>query len=246
MLKLKLFCFPYAGGSAAIYARWKSYLNMDSCIELIPIELAGRGKRISEPLNHDLEEVVEDLYQKIKSGITNGPYAFFGHSLGGLLIYELAQKIKGLNIRQPVHLFFSGKSAPDIAGPVRNKYHLMDDNEFKQEVIKLGGTPPEFFEHPELTDLFLPMLRNDFRLADTGFAQRRVIPFDCDISIFSGKEDYRISKEQVEAWKTHTRGLCAFHYFNGGHFFLHDEAVDIIRIIDNTLKFTLQQKWSTA
>lgn len=241
MAKIKLFCFPYAGGSATIFAQWKAYLDKDSPIVLVPIELAGRGRRISEPLSHTLEEAVEDVYQLIKTDIADGPYAFFGHSLGGLISYELAQKIKGLQIRQPDHLFFSGKSAPGVPGPVKIQYHLLNDIAFKQEVLKLGGTPPEFFEHPELTDLFLPLLRNDFRLAATGFSGREVMPFDCNISVFSGKEDHRVSMEQLKAWKHYTQGGCAFHYFNGGHFFLHEEAPALLKVIDNTLKFNLQR-----
>lgn len=240
MLNIKLFCFPYAGGSASIYSRWQPYFNSHNGIELVPIELTGRGRRIHEPLYPDLMQAVEDLYELISNDIKSAPYAFFGHSLGGLLVYELAQKIKQLQIRQPLHLFFSGRGAPNIEIK-RKKYHLMNDEEFKDEVIKLGGTPPEFFDHPELTELFLPLLKNDFKLAETNLAQRELNPFKCDISIFSGKEDDKICQEQIDGWKLHTGANCSVHYFEGGHFFLHDEIPEISKLINNALKKHVQR-----
>ena len=141
-----------------------------------------------------------------------------------------------MNTRQPIHLFFSGRSAPDVADARKKKYYLMDDDEFKAEVINIGGTPRELFEHPELTELYMPLLRTDFTLAETDLTQREVYPFDCDITILSGKEDHRISREQIVAWRTHTKGSCMFRYFNGGHLFLHDQAVGIVKLIENTLR----------
>lgn len=232
MQNVKLFCFPYAGGSATIYSKWKPHLTG---FELVPVELAGRGKRMQDRMYAGLHEAVDDLYQRLRGGIEDSPYAFFGHSLGGLLAYELAQKIKNLDVRQPLHLFFSGKSAPSVERRDEKKYHLMDDEEFKQEVMGLGGTPPEFFNHPELMDLFLPLLRNDFKLAETSLAEKEVVPFDCDISVFLGKEDNEISAGQADGWKAHTKGACTLHYFNGDHFFLHDETAAITALINYNL-----------
>ena len=91
MKKIKLFCFPYAGGSAAAYNKWRQYL--DKHIELRPVELAGRGRRIYDPLYQSIEEAVDDVYQLISPELAKGPYAFFGHSMGGIIAYELAYKI---------------------------------------------------------------------------------------------------------------------------------------------------------
>lgn len=92
MTKIKLFCLPYAGGSSVIFNSWKQYI--DPSIELVPIELAGRGKRINEPLYNGVNDAVEDVFGLIKNKITDTPYALFGHSMGGMISYELAQKIK--------------------------------------------------------------------------------------------------------------------------------------------------------
>ncbi len=236
MSGIKLFCFPYAGGSASIFSKWNRHLNINNGIELIPVELAGRGRRMQEPLYEELPEAIEDLYQSIKREIAGSAYAFFGHSLGGLLVYELARKVRKLGIRQPLHLFFSGKSAPSIARRADKIYHLMNDETFKKEVMELGGTPREFFDHPELINLFLPLLRNDFRLAETNLANEEVEPFDYDISVFLGKKDHEISADQANGWKAHTKGSCSIHYFNGDHFFLHDEIGRISELINDVLR----------
>ncbi|WEA01648.1 thioesterase II family protein [Mucilaginibacter sp. SJ] len=238
MSTIKLFCFPYAGGSATIYSKWASFLSMNKGIELIPVELSGRGKRIEEPLYKNLQDAVEDLLMKIEPEITDTPYAFFGHSLGGLLAYELALKIKHLGVRQPLHIFFSGRAAPDVKSETKKKYHLMDEEEFKNEVIALGGTSKEFFNHPELLALFMPMLRNDFKLAETDFHERETDPFDYDITILSGKDDHKVSAVQIDAWKGHTNTHCDIHYFEGGHFFLHDQVAGITKLILDTMKRT--------
>jgi medium-chain acyl-[acyl-carrier-protein] hydrolase len=236
MQRIKLFCFPYAGGSAAIFNRWKPFLHAaHPGIELIPVEPAGRGKRMHDPLYSGLEEAVDDLYQTVVAAMGDCPYAFFGHSLGAMMSYELAQKMRRESLRPPLHLFFSGRGAPNVVRRFYD-YHLMEETEFRQKVLQLGGTPPEFFDHPELTQLFLPVLRNDFRLAETDLTQREIVPFDCDITVMMGKEDKEITAEQTDAWKFHTTGNCPVLYFNGDHFFLHQETRGITEWIGNTLR----------
>ncbi|MEQ9404349.1 MAG: thioesterase domain-containing protein [Cyclobacteriaceae bacterium] len=230
MSRIKLFSFPYAGGSSIVFRNWQPYL--DSSVEIIPIELAGRGKRIKDPLYQDLEELIDDVYDHIKIQ-TDERYALFGHSLGGLIVYELAHKLCKEGFL-PEHIFFSGRGAPNVKDKKNRDYHLLSDKDFKKEVFELGGTAPEFFQHPELMEMFIPLLRNDFKLASVNFEDRAIDPFECDISAFIGKDE-DITPEQVYSWKDHSLGVCSIHSFNGGHFFLHDEFANICRIINRTL-----------
>lgn len=233
MIKTKLFCFPYAGGSSQVFSKWKQSLNAD--IELMPVELSGRGVRMHENLYNDLPEVIEDVFGLIKTHIGLGPYALFGHSMGSLIAYELAQRIRQEKMEPPAHIFFSGGKAPHVKRSHEKKFHLMNDDRFKKEIIELGGTPPEFFEHPQLINLFFPILKNDFKIAETEIHDRPVLPFDTDITVFVGKADTMLP-EQCDGWKRHTNHLCTIHYFEGGHFFLHDKTEQIIMIINNTLR----------
>lgn len=233
MSKIKLFCLPYAGGSAAIFNEWMQYL--DTNIELIPIELAGRGRRINEPLYADIQTVVDDVCEIVCETINSNPFALFGHSMGGMISYQLCQKMREKNYQQPIHVFFSGRSAPHIKRPDEKRYHLMEESKFKEEVINLGGTPPEFFEHPELLEVFLPVLKNDFKLSETADDHNGMInPLDSNISVFIGKDD-DLTTEQCNGWKMHTKKLCSVHYFDGGHFFLHEKTEQMVGIINYTL-----------
>ncbi len=230
---IKLFCFPYAGGSSGVFSNWKQYLHAG--IELVPVELAGRGKRIHEPLYKDISEVVNDVFQLMKADIAYGPYALFGHSMGCMIAYDLMEKIRNSNLHRPLHLFFSGRGAPHLKREDEKKYHLMNDKDFKRAIIELGGTPLEFFEHPELLELFIPLLKNDFKIAETGIEKREIHPLDESITIFLGKED-DLTAEQCDGWKRHTKKLCSIHYFQGGHFFLHKQTQKMVTLIDHILR----------
>lgn len=234
MSKLKLFCFPYAGGSAIIYKKWAPYL--DAGIVLHPVELAGRGQRMQEPLYKDAEGAVEDAFQMMQREAGNMPYALFGHSMGSKIVYELAQKIRKDNFPPPVHVFFSGRGAPHVKREDKRKYHEMNDEDFKTAVLQLGGTPPEVFAHPELMELFFPLLRSDFKIAESDIPEKKMLPLDSDITVFLGKTD-DLNAAQCDGWKLHTNKRCELYYFPGGHFFLHEEIAGITEVINrNCLK----------
>lgn len=233
MKQYKLFCFPYAGGSASVFNRWKQYLSQE--IELNTVELAGRGRRIYDPLYDSIADAVDDLYKILSPKLHGIPYGFFGHSMGGIIAYELAQKIREMRKPPPTHLFFSGRGAPHEPGPEDEPIlHVMPDEEFKKEIIELGGTPKEFFQHPELLDVLLPMLRSDFKIAEIHGIQQKIKPFDIDITVFIGSDE-DVTPEQMHGWKEHTTGICTLHYFKGGHFFINEDAERVVKLINRTL-----------
>jgi surfactin synthase thioesterase subunit len=234
MKKLKLFCFPYAGGSGAVYNKWRKYL--DKRIELAAVELAGRGRRIYDPLYDSTAEAVEDVYGMINSQLNGLPYSFFGHSMGGIIAYELARKLKELKRPQPVHIFFAGRGAPHVPAKDDKTIHQLPEQEFKKEIIELGGTPAEFFEHPELLDVLLPMIRSDFKISEnyTFEEGREIEPLAYDMSVFIGKQE-EVTAEQVHGWKDHTTGVCTVYYFEGEHFFINHQMERVVKIVNRTL-----------
>ena len=237
MKKIKLFCFPYAGGSATVYAKWKDLLYHS--IELIPVELRGRGHRITQPHYQNLDDTLNDVFNIIKNEIKSSHYAFFGHSLGTLIAYELYWKIKSNLLPLPIHTFFSGRGALHVPRSKERKiFHLLPDNEFRKEVIELGGTPKDFFNYPELIEILLPILRNDFMISETySFPQYHgdtITPMEHGLTILLGKEE-TLSAEHAFGWRLHTNKLCSVHYFEGGHFFLHEHTGKIVEIVNNIL-----------
>lgn len=231
MKKIKLFCIPYAGGSSTIYSGWKR--KLDSHIELRPIELAGRGRRYDEPFYESIEAAALDIYNYIKDEVTEAPFAFYGHSMGSLLAFEVAHLQQERQGIIPRHIFFSGHRAPHM--PRRDKItHMLPEEEFKQEILKLGGTPKDLLEEEELLELFLPLLRADFRIVENyayGWADSKL---SCDITVMNGKED-QLTLSEITEWGVHTRKKCKFIMFEGGHFFIRGNSEEIIKIINYTL-----------
>ncbi|SCB73280.1 Surfactin synthase thioesterase subunit [Chitinophaga costaii] len=231
-MAIKLFCLPYAGGSAAVFNKCREFTG--SNISLHPVEMSGRGTLMAQPPYATVEAAVADVLMRIREELHNGPYALLGYSMGAVLAYELALKIKEQHLPAPVHLFFLGKGAPDVQLPVERTYHWLDDHSFKKMLLEMGGTPPEFFQYPELQEFFIPLLRNDFRLAETDFSLRKVTTHACDISVLLGKDE-KVSVESADAWKYHTTGACHVSYFEGGHFFLNNNVEKVMTLINRTL-----------
>lgn len=231
----KLYCFPYAGGSAAIYNGWKKRLDKD--IDLVAVELAGRGKRIYDLLYNSIDEAVDDVYKIIKNDLNGSSlFGFFGHSMGGIIAFELAHKLRKKNLQQPSVIFFSGRGAPHV--PRREDkeiYHKLPEDEFRKKILDLGGTPTEFFKHPELLEVLLPMLKSDFKIAETFTGSTEITPFDYDIKVLIGKEE-DVTAEQMHGWKEHTSKICTMYYFEGGHFFINEETEKVVDIVNNTVR----------
>jgi medium-chain acyl-[acyl-carrier-protein] hydrolase len=232
MPKIKLFCFPYAGGSTQIYQPWINRLHPE--IELTPVELSGRGQRFNEPLYKDFDDLISDIFRKIQYDIMETPYAFFGHSLGALIAFELLHKINAQNLPFPKHVFYSGKSAPNVENKRRILFHSLEPEEFKVKIMELGGTPPVIFENKELEALFMPILKNDFKMAETYEFKKGRKVYDGEITVLLGKED-ALTASQCHEWSKCTSGMCKLIYLNGGHFFINHQTDAILSIVNNTI-----------
>lgn len=233
MSVINLYCLPYAGGSSAIYSQWKNFLTPN--VVLKPVELSGRGRRFDEPMYLHIDNAVDDILNIIRKEISTTPYALFGHSMGAIMAYELARKIKQEQLPEPLQIFISGRGAPNIPKE-RKVYSQMLIDEFRKEVLNLGGTPKEFFEHPELLELFLPVLKNDFRLVETYCFIKENEVLETTLTILLGKDD-EITREEGDGWKMLTNKKCNIHYFDGGHFFINEKTEEIVAILNKDLKY---------
>lgn len=228
---IKLYCFPYAGGSATIYNKWRTYL--DPNIQLVPMEMAGRGARFKERFSQSIAEAVNDLYAKIEVDLNHHPYAVFGHSMGSILVYELCRKIAADNLKGPLHIFVSGMHPPHIKKE-RKTLHKLPLAEFKEEIIKMGGTPQEIFENQELMDFFVPILKADYKIYETYEFLPNDTKFDCGITAFNGLSDKPTFAEMLE-WGKYSSGSSKLYQYEGGHFFIHNHTAAIVDVINKTL-----------
>jgi len=216
---IKLVCFPYAGGSARVYTEWKDMLS--DKIELIPIELPGHGKRLKEDLLDSVEAMVEDAYVQIKDKMLDGQYAFFGHSLGALIAYELTSKIIDNKLSKPDYIFISGMGPPHCQ-PKEEKIHSLPEKEFKKRIAYYGGTPEEVFTDPQLKKLFIPILRSDFKAYEQySYEERDKQAFAAKLIIFAGRNDEFAN--QLEEWQRYSKQKIDIYHFSGGHFFFQEE-----------------------
>jgi len=227
-----LFCLPHAGGSEAIYYSWKKHLH--PAIKLEPICLKGRGRRYDEGFYEDFNEAVDDIFSNVKDTIMSDEYAIFGHSMGSHLAYELYYRTCDENLPKPRHIFFSGSAAPSVEKD-REILHTLPDDEFLKEVIDLGGTPEELIESDELLKIALPILRNDFRIFENRIYEKRSKKIECNVTVFSGKEDDFILEELL-VWRDHCSLGFKLHMLEGNHFFINDNIESITNIIKSELK----------
>jgi medium-chain acyl-[acyl-carrier-protein] hydrolase len=213
--RLRLFCFPYAGAGALIFRNWQDCLPAD--VEVCPIQLPGRGTRMAERPFTELPPLVEALATALHP-LLDKPFAFFGHSLGALVSFELARRIRGQYDVYPVWLLVSAGRAPQVLhrGP---PIHRLPTNEFVTELRRLNGTPSELLDYDELMEIILPLLRADFAIYET-YVYSTGPPLNCPISVFGGLEDRAVNKSDLEAWRAQTSGVFSVRMFPGDHFFL--------------------------
>lgn len=223
---LRLFCFPYAGGAARIFRTWSD--SLPKTVEVCPVELPGRGKQIRLAPFTRLQPLVQAIAQSLLPYLDQ-PFAFFGHSLGGLIAFELTHYLRqqyGLN---PVHLFISGRRAPQIPDP-DPPIHELPDSEFLEELRRLNGTPQAVLENAELMQFVLPILRSDFTVLET-YVYTPKSPLNCPISAFGGSDDPEATWDDLDGWRIQTRAAFSLRMLPGDHFFLHSAERLLLPII---------------
>jgi medium-chain acyl-[acyl-carrier-protein] hydrolase len=228
--KLRLFCFPYAGGAAGIYRNWA--VNLPSAVEVCPIHLPGRGKRMREPAFTQVQALVKEIAPALRP-YADKPFAFFGHSMGGLISFELARQLRRERAPGPAHLFISGRRAPQIPNLDAPTFDL-PEADFLATLRDLKGTPPDALEHPELMQLMMPLLRADFELCET-YAYAPEPPLDCPITAYGGLQDGGVTRMYLEAWSQQTTAAFTLRMIPGDHFYLNTAQPLLLRTLSQEL-----------
>ncbi|MBU2703326.1 medium-chain acyl-[acyl-carrier-protein] hydrolase [Sporomusaceae bacterium BoRhaA] len=227
--RLRLFCFPYAGGSASVFREWID--SFPAGIDVCPIQYPGREKRITEPPFTLVEPLIDALVNGLSPEF-NIPFAFWGHSLGALISFELARRLQKRGV-YPVHLFISGYCAPVIA---KRKFpmHLLPDVEFVERLRAYHGTPEVVLNNNELMRVLLPTLRADFALHET-YVYPSAAPLNCPISAYGGIKDPEVYYHDLELWKMQTIQNFKLQMFPGDHFYIHSCRRQLVNSIINDL-----------
>lgn len=227
---LRLFCFPYAGGSAAHFLPWQSELG--SQIQVCAVQLPGRGSRFHEAPLTEWAPVIEQLVETL-ADYDDLPYAFFGHSLGGLLAFELARTCTAYGLPLPRHLFISATNAPRSV-PDRPDVTRMDDDALIARLRYYNGTPTEVIQNRELMELLLPVIRADLTLLQNyRYRTRSLLPIP--LSIMAGSDDSHLVQQDFPAWSNETTGPFRQHTFSGDHFYIQSERNAVLALLRSTL-----------
>lgn len=225
---LRLFCFPYAGGSTAIYRAWPAALpNFEVCA----VHLPGRGNRLREPAFASVRPLIEALAPAFEP-FADKPFAFYGHSMGAIVGFELAHGLRERMGIEPAHLIISGRqppSVPDTHPPTHN----LPEPQFIAELRRLNGTPKDVLDNQQLMQLMLPLLRADFQLCETYKCLPRP-PLSCSVTAMRGVDDPDI--QNIEGWCDVTTGRCSVRVFPGDHFFLHTFEKQLLELISRELQ----------
>jgi medium-chain acyl-[acyl-carrier-protein] hydrolase len=227
---LCLVCFPYAGGGAPVFHSWGQALP--DAVEVCAVQPPGRGSRISERPYIRLPALVAALGAAIRP-LLDRPFALFGHSVGGLVVFELAHHLRATGGPAPAVLFVSGCNPPQAANP-HPPLHALPDAALIKELRSLEGTPEAVLDNRELMALMLPALRADLALLEM-YTYRPRPPLDVPIVAFGGADDRRAPAEGLDAWREQTGAAFTLHILPGGHFFIHTHQDQLLGLLSDEL-----------
>lgn len=228
----RLYCLPYAGGSGAIFRTWQK--SLPETIEVVPLHLPGRGRRMKEPPLRNLMQMARTVVDDLLPVFRQKPFAFYGHSMGATISYEVARILRDERGPQPLALIVTGRQAPHLPDTFEPTYQLPQE-EFVAQLRRLNGTPQAILDSAELMELMIPVLRSDFEAIET-YVYQPAPPLDCPIFAFGGDQDADIKKEDIEAWGQHTKGEFKAKMFSGDHFFLHPQEQALLSEVGRELE----------
>jgi medium-chain acyl-[acyl-carrier-protein] hydrolase len=232
---IRLLCFHHAGAGAYSFRAWSRMLRPD--VELLAAQLPGRENRYSEPLLYSADAVLDELISCLDDSL--GPrYVIFGHSLGALLAYRFANRVRKTGeLPQPLRLFLSSACVPgrnEHDGSPRAGSQLLSDEALIKKITTLAGTPVEILNDAALLDVFLPVLRADFAvLSQANCATEKIL--DIPFTLLGGSTDPTVRPEDIDCWKRLSSRASETHILQGGHFYLQRSQAALLQIINAVL-----------
>ncbi|MGA2351072.1 MAG: alpha/beta fold hydrolase [Terracidiphilus sp.] len=226
-----MFCFPYVGGGAGVFRSWAEHFG--DRVKVQALLLPGRERRLTdEPLVDTLAELVDLIAPAFKD--FNTPFVFFGHSMGGLIAFELTRELRRRKWPIPLMLFASACSAPQIPDYVVPPRSTLLEEEIVAELRRLNGTDEAVLGNEVLRSLLLPALRADFNIVDRyRYCEER--PLDCPIVTLGGIHDPGISLDMLAGWQLQTTRGFELQMFNGDHFYLNRCRDPLLKTIEREL-----------
>jgi len=222
---LRLFVFHHAGGSHLLYRDWPGLLPSSWDVRLL--DAPGRGRLTGEPQIDDARTLAGFFRRRLAADLS-GPFAFFGHSMGALIAYELTQQLAAEGQRLPVWLGLSARGAPRPAGDGTRRHDLPDD-ELRLHLAAMGGTPLEVLQDADLWEMFAPALRNDLKLVESWRPLPGAPALSMPVSVYGGDGDVVVPPERLAGWEQHCARFMGLRMFDGGHFYFQADPRTLLQ-----------------
>ncbi|MCP5468316.1 MAG: thioesterase [Deltaproteobacteria bacterium] len=237
--KIKLFCFPFAGGDIYTYRKWSE--KLDDKIGVYAIQLPGRGARFNEALFRRLDSLIEELASQLVLDL-QAPFVFFGHSLGGLIAFELTRFLKKEFSLVPQRLCISSSLPPQLYSSWHHTYHLLSDRDLLEKIQSFGGVPQEVLAHHDLLEMLLPIVRADMEILETYVFedfQNKYAGADsklhCPLHVMGAVQDTLILYQDLNEWQTHCENEFSLHTFTGDHFYLNSQMEALCQLLNKLI-----------
>ena len=200
---------------------------------MLGVQLPGRGARLDEPAFTRMGPLVDAIVAEVTF---QAPFAFFGHSLGALVAYEVAKVLHATGRRQPDRLFASACPAPHLPR-IDPPIHQLPDEELAALINQeYASLPAEIMENPDLLRLVLPAHRSDFELVET-YEYHAGEPLDRPLTVIGGTED-ELTESELAAWGRHTATRLDLQLLPGGHFYLREQRDRLLHLVKERLQLS--------
>lgn len=226
---VQLVCFPHAGGSASFYLPLSVALT--PAIDVTAVQYPGRQDRRDEPGPGSIPDLADAIFAAVRP-MAARPLAFFGHSMGAILAYEVAMRLEDAGAAPLARLYVSGRRAPSCRRLER--LHLRSDQALIAELRRLSGTSADLLTDPEALEMILPAIKSDYRAIET-YEPDGARPVRAPVTAIIGGEDSRVTIDEARAWNQYSTASFDLRVLPGGHFYLIDRGPEVIRLIAGDL-----------
>ncbi|MEU7750176.1 alpha/beta fold hydrolase [Micromonospora sp. NPDC049101] len=224
-----LVCFPHAGGSASYFTSFSAELR--STLQVLAIQYPGRQDRLRDRCLSSIVELAEESYRALRP-LLDRPVAFFGHSMGAMIAFEVATLMRERLDAAPTILFASGRRAPSRFRD--ESVHLRDDAGLIAELKTLSGTDSRILDDEDVLRMILPSMRSDYRAVES-YRYRPGPPLTCPITAIIGEDDGKVNQDEARSWGDHTTGEFRLHVLPGGHFYLAEQRQAVADLVARQL-----------
>ena len=211
----ELYMLPYAGGSSLSYSRW----CFDERVKVVSLDYRGHGTRMKEELDKNFEDVVQDIYEQICTQSEEQNISIFGHSMGSLVAWEVAERLKedGIGLKS---LFVSACVPPHKFD--FQYYNLLVTEEGLIEFLRKENRIRENqLRSTIFKDIVCPASINDYRLLSL-YRKKAWQKINCPIICLYGLQDEMINTKDMKYWSEYTDNKCELREFQGSHYYIED------------------------